>query len=194
MARRLGAADWVGAGLAALARSGAGALKAELLARALGVSRGSFYWNFTDLRAFHSAVIARWSEAATRAIITEVERTAIGEARLHALLRRAFTADPGLEIGVRAWAASHPLARRAIELVDRRRVAYLERLLRAGGVGRRTARLRAELIYWLLVISMAAFAVTLNIKVFWGVFAVAIAASWLYKRPWTKQVSPPAAK
>jgi AcrR family transcriptional regulator len=148
MAKRLRIADWVGAGLTALARSGAGALKADLLARALGVSRGSFYWHFADLAAFHAAVIARWSESATLAIIVEVERTANGQARLHALLRRAFTADPALEIGIRAWAASDPRARRAIELVDRRRVAYLERLLRAGGVGSRSARLRAELIYW----------------------------------------------
>ena len=53
---------------------------------------------------------------------------------------------------------------------------------------------RAELMYWLLVLSMAAFAVTLNIKVFWGVFTVAMAASWLYKRTWTKPGSPRAAK
>ena len=43
--------------------------------------------------------------------------------------------------------------------------------------------LRAELMYWLMVVAMTAFAVTLNIKVFWGVFAVAMAASWFHKRP-----------
>jgi protein-S-isoprenylcysteine O-methyltransferase Ste14 len=53
---------------------------------------------------------------------------------------------------------------------------------------------RAELVYWLLSLSMAAFAVTLNIKVFWGAFALATAPSWLWKRPWKKQGSPPRAK
>jgi protein-S-isoprenylcysteine O-methyltransferase Ste14 len=45
----------------------------------------------------------------------------------------------------------------------------------------------AELMYWLLALVAAAFAVTLNIKVFWGVFAVALASSWLLKAPKTKQ-------
>jgi protein-S-isoprenylcysteine O-methyltransferase Ste14 len=52
---------------------------------------------------------------------------------------------------------------------------------------------RAELMHWLMVLVMAAFAVTLNIKVFWGVFAVGMASAWLYKRLETKRGSPPAA-
>jgi protein-S-isoprenylcysteine O-methyltransferase Ste14 len=48
---------------------------------------------------------------------------------------------------------------------------------------------RAELMFWLLALAMAAFTATLNIKVFWGVFAVAMAASWLYKRSQRKQSS-----
>jgi protein-S-isoprenylcysteine O-methyltransferase Ste14 len=53
---------------------------------------------------------------------------------------------------------------------------------------------RAELLYWLLVLSMAAFAVTLNIKVFWGAFALATIPSWLSLRPWGKRALPPDAK
>ena len=45
----------------------------------------------------------------------------------------------------------------------------------------------AELMYWLLVLAVAAFAVTLSIKVFWGVFAAAIASSWILKSPKTKK-------
>jgi protein-S-isoprenylcysteine O-methyltransferase Ste14 len=41
---------------------------------------------------------------------------------------------------------------------------------------------RAELMYWLLALAMLVFAVTLNIKIFWGIFAVAMASSWLHKR------------
>jgi AcrR family transcriptional regulator len=148
MAKRLSAEDWVHAGLVALARRGPGALKADVLAKELGVSRGSFYWHFADLATFHAAVIARWGDTATQAIIREIERTAIGEDRLRALLRRAFTADAALEIGMRGWAASDPRVRELVALVDSRRLDYLERLLRAVGVARPAARLRAELIYW----------------------------------------------
>jgi protein-S-isoprenylcysteine O-methyltransferase Ste14 len=38
---------------------------------------------------------------------------------------------------------------------------------------------RAELMYWLMVLAMAAFAATLNIKLFWAIFSLAVAASWL---------------
>jgi hypothetical protein len=41
---------------------------------------------------------------------------------------------------------------------------------------------RAELMYWLLALAMSVFAITLNLKIFWGIFAVAMASSWLYKR------------
>jgi len=38
--------SWVEEGLQALARGGPEAVRIELLARALGVTRGGFYWHF----------------------------------------------------------------------------------------------------------------------------------------------------
>ena len=43
MADQLSAKDWIDEGLKALVKHGFTALKAEPLAKALGVSRGSFY-------------------------------------------------------------------------------------------------------------------------------------------------------
>jgi len=43
---RLGKADWLDAGLAALAAEGPAALRAEALARQLNTTKGSFYWHF----------------------------------------------------------------------------------------------------------------------------------------------------
>jgi protein-S-isoprenylcysteine O-methyltransferase Ste14 len=48
---------------------------------------------------------------------------------------------------------------------------------------------RAELMYWLMSLAMAGLAVTLSVKVFWGIFIVAIALSWVYKRPKEKHDS-----
>src|SRR5436305_15168676 len=86
---RLSAEAWVDFALKTLARQGAEALKADILARKLKVSRGSFYWHFVSLGAFHARVIARWRESATEAIIADLERHA-REARLAVLLRRPF--------------------------------------------------------------------------------------------------------
>ena len=57
MADQLSARDWLDQGLKALAKSGFTSLKAEPLAKAMGVSRGSFYWHFADIAAFHAAVL-----------------------------------------------------------------------------------------------------------------------------------------
>jgi AcrR family transcriptional regulator len=148
MSERLSADDWIQAGLRALAREGFPGLKADLLARSLGISRGSFYWHFADIGAFHEAVRSRWQEVAADAIIRDLERATTPADRLRRLLRLAFTADAALEIGMRAWAASDAQARAAVEAVDRRRLAYLERLLTAAGVRPAAARARAHILYW----------------------------------------------
>jgi AcrR family transcriptional regulator len=69
MTDQLSAKDWLDQGLKTLAESGFTALKAEPLARAMGVSRGSFYWHFTDIGAFHAALLRHWREIATEQII-----------------------------------------------------------------------------------------------------------------------------
>ena len=42
-------------------------------------------------------------------------------------------------------------------------------------------------MYWLMAVAMMVFAFTLNIKLFWGTFAVAMASAFFSKRP-EKQV------
>lgn len=150
MSERLSADDWTAAGLRALVGDGFPALKADVLARRLGVSRGSFYWHFADLAAFHRAVLARWRETQTAAVIRAVEAEAGTDVavRLRALLRRAFAEEARLEVAVRAWAASDRAARAAVTAVDRRRLAYIEGLLRAAGVAAPVARIRARVMYW----------------------------------------------
>src|SRR5205814_4312759 len=73
MADQLSAKDWLDQGLKALAKSGFTALKAEPLAKAMGVSRGSFYWHFADIGAFHAAILKHWREVAAEQIIADLE-------------------------------------------------------------------------------------------------------------------------
>ena len=60
------------------------------------------------------------------------------------------------------------------------------RVPQAGNAPHWGQALRAEIMYWLLALAMASLAVTLNIKIFWLLFAVAMVASFIYKRPSTK--------
>jgi AcrR family transcriptional regulator len=148
MPDRLTADDWINHALATLAREGSEALKADVLARRLGVSRGSFYWHFTDLASFHGQVIRHWKQRATEAIIADIEQHASHEARLDALLRHAFGHGAAVEIRMRSWADSSVDAARAVGEIDRRRREYIERLLVEAGVRPTAAETRAQLLYW----------------------------------------------
>jgi len=143
---RLGPAEWVNAGLKALAKSGFSALKADTLANRLGISRGSFYWHFADVSAFHAAILRRWREVALENIIKQLEGTA--DDRLEALIYRAFAAGSGIERAVRAWATADARARAAVEAVDAERIRYLRKLLIEAGVHPSVARPRARIMNW----------------------------------------------
>jgi AcrR family transcriptional regulator len=143
---RLGPAEWVNAGLKALAKSGFSALKADTLANRLGISRGSFYWHFADVSAFHAAILRRWREIALENIIDEIDRAA--DDRLEALAWRGFAGDTGIERAVRAWATADTRARAAVEAVDAERIRYLQTLLIEAGVHPSVAATRARIINW----------------------------------------------
>jgi AcrR family transcriptional regulator len=151
MADQLSAKDWLDAGLKALAASGFTALKAEPLAKAMGVSRGSFYWHFADLNAFHAAILAHWREVAAERIIADLEHTPEGESPVRRLLRRTFSGRLALERAVRSWATSDAQARAAVQAIDRRRLDYVGMLLRKAGLPAEIAQARAQILYWTFV-------------------------------------------
>ena len=148
MTDQLSAKDWLDQGLKTLARDGFTALKAEPLAKAMGVSRGSFYWHFADIGAFHAAILKQWREVAAEQIIANVEAASNHENPLTLLLRRVFGERLALENAVRTWASVDAAARAAVQAIDQRRLGYVESLLRQSGLPAEKARARAQILYW----------------------------------------------
>jgi len=64
LARRAGcpltAEDWIRAGFDVLADGGPNALRIGRLCDQLEVTKGSFYWHFTDMRAYRAALAGAW--------------------------------------------------------------------------------------------------------------------------------------
>ena len=145
---QLSARDWLDQGLKALASRGFTALKAEPLAKAMGVSRGSFYWHFADIAAFHAAILAHWHEVAAEQIIANVEAASKDENPLAVLLRRVFGERLALERAVRTWASVDSRARAAVQAIDRRRLTYVGSLLAQAGLSPQLACARAQILYW----------------------------------------------
>src|SRR6202165_1592190 len=148
MTDQLSAKDWLDQGLRTLGTSGFTALKAEPLAKAMGVSRGSSYWHFAEIGAFYAAILKHWREVAAEQIIANLEAASDHDNPLTLLLRQAFGAKLALENAVRTWATVDPAARAAVQAIDRRRLGYVENLLRASGLSPGIARARAQILYW----------------------------------------------
>ena len=151
MTDQLSAKDWLDQGLRTLAQSGFTALKAEPLAKSMGVSRGSFYWHFADVGAYHAAILSHWRDVAAEQIIADLESSSADDAPLARLLRRAFGGRLALENAVRTWATFDHRARTTVQAIDRRRLGYVENLLRSSGLPPDTARARAQILYWAFV-------------------------------------------
>jgi AcrR family transcriptional regulator len=123
--------SWIEEGLRALAAGGPDAVRIEPLARALGVTRGGFYWHFDDRRALLEEILDTWERLSVDEVIERVESEAgDAKARLRRLSALAASSDAPLRIdlAVRDWARrEHPVAER-LRRVDNRRMDYLRSL------------------------------------------------------------------
>lgn len=148
MVARLSAEIWVDEGLRSLAADGHQSLRPERLAKQLGVSRGSFYWHFSDVGAFEQAVLEKWAVVAVE--FPYEQAVAAGDreqgAPLAALIRLAFRTPDALERSVRAWAGVASTAKTVVSQVDDRRVELLASLMPSSVEA--TARARAVALYW----------------------------------------------
>jgi AcrR family transcriptional regulator len=150
---RTPAGAWVEAGLRALADGGPDAVRIDPLAKALGATRGSFYWHFADREALLAALLDRWERAATDDVLERVERRG-GDVRARLRRAGALTFSEELlpiDLAVRAWARRDPAVAARLGRVDNRRLAYLRTLFGAltGDPGEVEAR--ATLAFSLLI-------------------------------------------
>jgi AcrR family transcriptional regulator len=145
---RLTKSDWIKHGLRTLASDGANALKVGSMATRLKVSRGSFYWRFSDIADFRSQVLQCWQERATEQVIRDLETEKAEPDRLERLMGRAFVGKRSLERAVRSWAAEDKGVAATVAAVDTRRVSYIAEMLVAAGVESRRALPRAAFMYW----------------------------------------------
>jgi AcrR family transcriptional regulator len=126
--------SWIEEGLRALAAGGPDAVRIELLARALGVTRGGFYWHFEDRRALLEEILDTWERVSVDEVIERIESEG-GDAR--AKLRRlsalaASSEEPlRIDLAVRDWARREQTVAERLRRVDNRRMDYMRSLFGA---------------------------------------------------------------
>jgi AcrR family transcriptional regulator len=143
------AADWVKAAARRLASAGSEAVAVEPLARAMGVTKGSFYWHFPDRPALLEALIADWEARATAPLLDRLKRLGGTPADRLAALMATVAAEGGgsLDPAFRAWAKNDTKAAGAVGRVDAARLAFIAGEFRSVGFPATAAWTRARLFY-----------------------------------------------
>lgn len=149
--------DWVLAALAAFVDGGIDAVKVERLARALKVSKGSFYWHFSDRPDLLSALLDLWERDFTAQLIANASDLPTPRERLLAVADEALEANmDGVDVAraegaFSAWAALDPVAAVRVRTVEAQRIDYLVGELSLMGASARDAQSLARGIYLALL-------------------------------------------
>ena len=141
--------DWIDAALDAITRGGVAAVRVDVLAKELGVTRGSFYWHFTDRDALLAAALAEWERTVTDEIIERVGGIGSPGERFDEIFRIAFfgprsrnRVEPAL-----AADADHPIVAPVLRRATAARIAFLTDLYVDLGLDPAQARRRALITY-----------------------------------------------
>lgn len=138
--------DWIRAALAKLSEASVDAVRVEVLARDLHVSKGSFYWHFRDRQDLLNQTLAYWEQRELDALV--IDETAASAATRWARIVQA-TADPSriqLEASVRSWARRDEQVARRVAALERRRAAVISNVLQDVGFDRRSAEAWSEVV------------------------------------------------
>ena len=123
---------WIEQGLQALAAGGPDAVRVEVLAKELGVTKGGFYGSFADRDALLEAMLDTWERESTDDVLDRVEREG-GDPRTR--IQRAgvltFSDDRLLpiDLAVRDWARRDEAVAVRLRRVDNRRMALLREMI-----------------------------------------------------------------
>jgi AcrR family transcriptional regulator len=144
--------SWIEAGLRALAAGGPDAVRIEPLAKTLGVTRGGFYWHFTDRRALLDEMLGTWERATTDVVIERVESEGGDpEAKLLRLSGLTSSGVVAVDLAVRDWARREQAVAEHLRRIDNRRMDYLRSLFAAFCADADEVETRCLLYYSLLI-------------------------------------------
>ncbi|CAB3953176.1 hypothetical protein LMG6001_03206 [Achromobacter insolitus] len=150
---QLNPADWIRAARNLLVSRSVDAIRVEVLAKEMSVTRGSFYWHFKDREDLLQRMLLAWRDEATEQIIARFER---GERQPRELIRdllslplrgKAAEEAAATELAIRAWARRDERVSQLLDEVDAKRLSYISQCFSALGFSVGEARCRAFALY-----------------------------------------------
>ena len=132
-----------------MANQGVAAVKVEVLARELEVSKGSFYWHFKNRKELLEGILQRW-ESETLWLIEESSKETTPKQQLIKMfaLAEEMCNQPDPETAIFIWANQDSAVQKRVRTVETKRVDHLNQLLQDYGFNQVEARHKAEIGYF----------------------------------------------
>lgn len=143
---------WVHGAMDVLAEEGLAGLRVEVLAKRLKVTKGSFYWHFTDRQDLLDAVLQVWKEGRIRDIVKQTRAQSGRELEQIYHVIDIYSAGRNrrgmmIELAVRDWARRNAATAAIVAEVDDIRLRCARDLFLACGVPQEEASSRCMLLY-----------------------------------------------
>ncbi|MFW5415441.1 TetR/AcrR family transcriptional regulator [Nocardiopsis sp. CNT-189] len=118
---------WVEEGLAVLAGGGCDAVRIEVLAKRLGVTKGGFYGHFKDRDTLLGEMLATWEREAVDDVLAAVANESDPKSRARRAGILTFSSDRllPLDLAIRDWARRDPAVAERLRRVDDARMNLL---------------------------------------------------------------------
>ncbi len=143
--------DWLLKALGIFIEEGIEAVRITRLADELNVTRGSFYWHFSNREDLIEALVDYWKNHNTNAIVEAVssaDSLSEGIFRFFETCLDTQLFDPRLDLAIREWARRSPNIRQQLDLADHLRVQALAEFYQRFDYPMPEAFIRARVIYF----------------------------------------------
>jgi len=150
--QRLSPQDWLAAAEKRLISGGIDSVKIGLLAKDLGVTRGSFYWHFKDRGHLLDVMLASWHSFSLGIFDDLLLKE--GSCGMDEFLRLVHLwideeqFDAGLEAAIRDWARVSEDVAEVVKDVDEGRIKAIKRIFLDFGYDDDEAFIRARITYF----------------------------------------------
>jgi AcrR family transcriptional regulator len=144
--------DWLNLAIRTLVSDGIDQVKVQVMAKALNVSRSSFYWFFESLSDLHNQLLEHWLAKNTGPIIERAMRPA------HSITKAILNVfecwvdenlfDPQLDMAIRLWARRSEIVKTVVHQADTARLEAISAMYRRYGYEEEDANIRARVLYF----------------------------------------------
>ncbi|MBW8638628.1 TetR/AcrR family transcriptional regulator [Hoeflea sp. WL0058] len=143
---------WIVAAASVLERRGISAVKIDVLARKLKVTRGSFYFHFKGLKDLHESLLDTWRTRNCRPFEMIAERTDLRAVDLFNVVCAVWVDErpfsPSLDLAVRDWSRTSRKLAAEMSEADDLRLTLLKRSFLEMGYSEDESTVRARTTYF----------------------------------------------